>query len=179
MLCGVEEGRRERREGGRKKGGREGEEEGRREGKWGGKLFKKTIKIGICGPWSVGQAGRAGCSPSPSCVHLSASFPQRQWEAEMAAFSGTDFRLRGLKTQSHLSLRSYSRHVIDHRCSWFSPLASHLASLSRAHPEGRAGGEHCQQTPGWVTPEWAVGPWKRVDPRTVFTCLRCWPHESL
>lgn len=97
----------------------------------------------------------------------------------MAAFSGTDFRLRGLKTQSHLSLRSYSLRVIDHRCSWFSPLASHRASLSCAHPVGGEGGEHCQQTPGWVTPEGAVGPRKWVDPRTVFTCLRCWPHESL
>ena len=67
---GGEEGR-ERREGGRKKEERERDEEGRREGKWGGELFKKAITTGICGPCSVGQAGGAGRSPSPSGVHLS------------------------------------------------------------------------------------------------------------
>ena len=157
------EGRKEGREGGR--------EAGRRR-----KAFKKeAIKIGICGPCSVGLAGRAGRISSPSvCTCLLISH-QDKGETETAPFSGTGSRLRGLKRHSHFSLCFCSHGIIDHTCSRFSPLAfPSPSSLTLQVEEKHVDRRHL----AGVTVERAVSPRKGVDLRSVFTRPRGWASKS-
>lgn len=61
----------------------------------------------------------------------------------MSSFLGMGFRLRGLKRQSHFSWCFCSHRIINHICSWLSP----VASLYYPHPAGR-GSTHYGETPG-------------------------------
>ena len=172
MLCCVEEGRgeegRERKEGGRKKEWREGDEEGRRDRKWGGKLFEKAVTTGICGPCSVGQAGRAARSPSPSCVHLPPTKTMRN--------RGGSFLRRVLQTQSSQNTKAFAAVFSGSprgRPSPPPPLPDPRSPCRRR----RRGA--LRQTPGWANTWRPRGPEEGADLRTAFPCLRCWPHETL
>ena len=153
MLCCVEEGRgeegRERKEGGRKKEWREGDEEGRRDRKWGGKLFEKAVTTGICGPCSVGQAGRAARSPSPSCVHLP---PTKTMRNRDGSFLGRVLQTQSSQNTKALRLCSHGHRVVAPRLR--------LPSLTRAHPVGGEGGERWGRHLAELTPGGAVGPRK-------------------